>query len=154
MAQCFRTYQLSVAFWEQLASVNPALMGIPPSLLADTSEAARKKVARMKRNYAFDRARYFLPVGAATNVMLIMSARGWVQLCQFLLSQPLPEAQRLGELIRTELEIPAPRMLKHARCVEPVQQAIAAEFAKLVQRACLSMRGAGISNSVRINSPR
>jgi thymidylate synthase ThyX len=135
MEECFRAYQASVAIWEELAGANPALMGIPPSLIEDTSDAARKKVARMKRNYAFDRARYFLPVGAATNVMLIMSARGWVNLCQFLLSQPLPEARRLGELIRGELEIPAPRMLKHARCVEVVQQAIAAEFEKLVHLA-------------------
>jgi thymidylate synthase ThyX len=135
MEECFRAYQSSVAFWEELAEVNPALMGIPATLLEDTSEAARKKVMRMKRNYAFDRARYFLPVGAATNVMLIMSARGWVNLCQYLLSQRWPEAQGLGELMRSELEIPAPRMLKHARSVEPVRQAIASEFAKLVERA-------------------
>jgi thymidylate synthase ThyX len=135
MEQSFRAYQASVEIWEALAGANPALMGIPQSLIDDTSESARKKVARMKRNYAFDRARYFLPVAAATNVMMIMSARGWVNLCQFLLSQPLPEAQRLGALIRGELEIPAPRMLKHARLVEPVQQALAAEFAKLVQLA-------------------
>jgi hypothetical protein len=41
---------------------NPALMGIPQTLLDDPSDTARKKVMRMKRNYAFDRARYFLPV--------------------------------------------------------------------------------------------
>jgi thymidylate synthase ThyX len=142
MEQCYQAYQSSVAFWEELAGVNPALMGIPTSLLEDISDAARKKVARMKRNYAFDRARYFLPVGAATNVMLIMSARGWVNLCQFLLSQTWPEAQRLGELVRGELEIPAPRMLKHARIVEPVQQAIASEFARLVERARTQATGA------------
>ena len=135
MEQCFRAYYASVAIWEEMAGANPALMGIPASLLADTSDASRKKVARMRRNYAFDRARYFLPVGVATNVMLIMSARGWVNLCQFLLSQKLPEAQRLGELIRAELEIPAPRMLKHARRMEPVQQAIASEFERLVHLA-------------------
>jgi len=135
MEECFRAYLASVAIWEELAEASPALMGIPPSLLEDTSDAARKKVVRMKRNYAFDRARYFLPVGVATNVMLIMSARGWVNLCQFLLSQTLPEARRLGELIRGELEIPAPRMLKHARCVESVRQAIASEFEKLVHLA-------------------
>jgi thymidylate synthase ThyX len=135
MEECFRAYQASVGIWEELAALNPLLMGIPTSLLEDTSDSARKKVARMKRNYAFDRARYFLPVSAATNVMLIMSARGWVNLCQFLLSQTLPEARKLGELLRGELEIPAPRMLKHARCVEPVQQAIADEFEKLVHIA-------------------
>jgi thymidylate synthase ThyX len=148
MEQCFQAYQSTVAFWEELAGANPALMGIPPSLLADTSELARKKVARMKRNYAFDRARYFLPVAAATNVMLIMSARGWVGLCQFLLSQKWPEAQRLGELLRSELEIPAPRMLKHARCDESVQRAIAADFAKLVEHAHKETPGANDTSAV------
>jgi thymidylate synthase ThyX len=133
MEECFRAYQSAVEIWEELAGAQPALMGIPQSLLDDTSDAARKKVARMRRNYAFDRARYFLPVAAGTNVMMIMSARGWVNLCQYLLSQPLPEARRLGELIRAELALAAPRMLKHARLVEPVRQAIAAEFEKLVQ---------------------
>jgi thymidylate synthase ThyX len=156
MEQCFQAYQSSVAFWEELASINPALMGIPTSLLNDPSEIARKKVARMKRNYAFDRARYFLPVGAATNMMLIMSARGWVNLCQFLLSQPLPEAQRLGGLVRGELEIPAPRMLKHARAMEPVQQSLAAEFAKLVQRAraeASSVKDASAIPSLTVTPP-
>src|SRR5580700_3616654 len=135
MEECFHAYQSAVEIWEELAEGQPALMGIPQSLIDDHSENARKKVMRMKRNYAFDRARYFLPVAAATNVMLIMSARGWVNLCQYLLSQPLAEARRLGELIQGELALPAPRMIKHARAVEPVRQAIAAEFDKLVQLA-------------------
>lgn len=148
MEQCFGAYQSSVALWEELAGATPSLMGIPAALRDDPSESARKKVQRMKRNYAFDRARYFLPAAAATNVMLIMSARGWVNLCQYLLSQPLPEAQCLGALIRGELEIPAPRMIKHARSVEPVQQAIAAEFEKLVQQARSAPSLAGESSAI------
>ena len=135
MSQCFHAYQSSVHIWEGLARENPALMGIPRSLLEDKSESAQKKVARMRRNYAFDRARYFLPVAAATNVMLIMSARGWVSLCQHLLSHPLPECQKLGGLIRGELEICAPRMTRHARATESHQAYLAGEFQKLVQAA-------------------
>jgi hypothetical protein len=89
----------------------------------------------MKRNYAFDRARYFLPVAAATNVMLIMSARGWVNLCQYLFSHPFPECRQLGELIRRELEISAPRMIRHAKATESHKTALEAEFKKLVQMA-------------------
>ncbi len=89
----------------------------------------------MKRNYAFDRSRYFLPVAAATNVMLIMSARGWVNLCQHLLSHPLPECRRLGELIRGELEIAAPRMIRHAGATEYHKEMLNAEFQKLVRAA-------------------
>ena len=135
MRQCFKAYQASLTVWEDLARERPCLMGIPQSLRDDASEAAQKKAARMKRNYAFDRARYLLPVGAATNVMLVMSARGWVSLCQFLLSHPLPEPQRLGELIRRELELPAPRMLKYARRTETHQASLADEFQDLVRLA-------------------
>ena len=135
MDRCFQAYQSSLSVWEELTREDPALMGIPGSLLRDSSDAAQKKVSRMRRNYAFDRARYLLPVAAATNVMLIMSARAWVYLCQFLLSHVLPEPRRLGELIRNELEISAPRMLKHATQTRSHQKAIAVEFEKIVRLA-------------------
>jgi thymidylate synthase ThyX len=150
MSGCFQAYQASQQIWEEAAAENPALMGIPRALLEDPSETARKKVARMRRNYAFDRARYFLPATAATNVMLIMSARGWVNLCQHLLSHPLPEAVRAGELIRAELELAAPRMIKHARRVESVRQSIAREFEEWVGMANVQNPGDGPSLSVML----
>ena len=94
MGECFKAYQATVKIWEDLASENPTLMGIPRSLLEDKSDSAQKKVARMTRNYVFDRSRYFLPVGAATNVMLIMSARGWVNL-------PKPSQRCLNSVARS-----------------------------------------------------
>ncbi len=135
MHAAFQAYQASLKTWEDLAQRDPALMGIPQALLTDGSPAAQKKVARLRRNYAFDRARYLLPVSAATNVMLIMSARAWVILCQHLLSHRLPEPQQLGELIRNELQLAAPRMLKYAQATESNQQDHQAEFEKLVQLA-------------------
>lgn len=135
MVESLQTYESAVALWERISNENPALMGIPRSLLEDPSEAAKKKVARMRRNYAFDRARYFLPAAAATNIMLVMSARGWVNLCQHLLSHELPEARALGEQVRCELALSAPRMLRHARPTEPTQHYLATEFAKLVEQA-------------------
>jgi thymidylate synthase ThyX len=135
MEQCFQAYQDSAGIWKDLAERDKTIMGIPQSLLKDPSAAAQKRLARMERNYVFDRVRYFLPVGAATNVMLVMSARGWVNLCQFLLSHALPEAQKLGELIRSELELAAPRMLKYARLTESNQRLLADEFEQLVRCA-------------------
>lgn len=114
MAECFDAYEKSLVFWDQVGTENPKLTLIPSSLLNDPSEKSRKQVARMKRNYAFDRARYFLPAAAKTNIMLIMSSRGWAQLCQNLLSHWLPEANLLGQKIRSELELSVPRMVKHA----------------------------------------
>ncbi len=135
MADSFQAYLDAVALWESVAAAIPDVTRIPRSLLEDSSTKAQKTVARMQRNYAFDRARYFLPVAAATNMMLIMSARGWVTLCQSLLSHPLPEAVRLGELIRQELAIAAPRMLRHATEKPSFVQGLRREFARLQQDA-------------------
>lgn len=135
MKASFRSYETSLKIWESLAFENPAIMGIPKVLLDDKSELAQKKVARMRRNYAFDRARYFLPVTATTNVMLIMSARGWVNLCQHLFSQPLEECRRLAALVRNELEIAAPRMTKYARATDSHRSAIEWEFDALMKAA-------------------
>lgn len=135
MVGAFEAYQSALSIWEEVGNSNPALMGIPQSLLNDTSDSAQKKVQRMKRNFAFDRSRYFMPVGAATNIMMVMSARAWVYLCQQLLSHPLPEPRRLGEAIRDELAISAPRMLRHAKALETTQRAIEAEFQKVIKMA-------------------
>jgi thymidylate synthase ThyX len=154
MQEAFRAYQSSLSLWEELSRENPSFTNIPRSLINDPSEAAQKKVARMRRNFAFDRARYFLPVASATNVMLLMSARGWVTLCQHLLSHPSPEPRRLGEMVRAELEISAPRMLKHAGGTESNERLLAREFEKLVKMACVAPASLmsptdGCSNSAR-----
>jgi thymidylate synthase ThyX len=120
MAACFDAYHAALAHWERRADEQPTVTNIPQALLADPSEKAQKAVARMRRNYAFDRSRYFLPTAAATNVMLVMSARGWVNLCQHLLSHPLPEANLLGEMLREELRLSAPRLLRHATAKDSI----------------------------------
>ncbi len=135
MEATFQAYQAVLGCWEEFARDQPALTAIPQSLLIDPRDTAQKKVMRMRRNYAFDRARYFLPAAAATNVMLVMSARAWVNLCQHLLSHPLPEPRRLGELIRGELSLVAPRLIKHAASSDAHRDVIAREFRKLVHLA-------------------
>ncbi|PQV63429.1 Thymidylate synthase ThyX [Abditibacterium utsteinense] len=114
MESALAAYETALAFWEDVATKNETVMRIPREILEDKSEKAQKTVARMRRNYAFDRARYFLPAALKTNVMMVQSARAWVNLCQQLLSHPLPEAQLLGEKIREELALVAPRLIKHA----------------------------------------
>ena len=135
MTRCFESYQTALSAWETLAKAHPGVMNIPRWLLEDAAPAALKKVARMRRNFAFDRARYYLPVACATNVMMVMSARAWVQLCQFLLSHPLPEPRALGERVRDELALSAPRLLKHAKASEAHGRILETEFDAVVQRA-------------------
>lgn len=133
--ESFQAYQAALEIWEGVAARDPNAARIPRALLDDPSPKAKRQVARMQRNYGFDRARYFLPVAAATNVMLLMSARGWVQLCQYLLSHPLPEARRLGEAIREELTLSAPRLLRHATAKDSIQRGLARELAALRRAA-------------------
>lgn len=114
MEQALDAYDEALELWTRVGEERPELTRIPLTLLEDSSEKAQKQVARMRRNYAFDRARYFLPAAIRTNMMLVMSARAWVQLGQWLLSSLLPEARRLGTLVVTELGLSAPRLLRHA----------------------------------------
>ncbi len=130
MAAAFEVYCTALARWEARAAADPACLRLPRALRDDPSEKARKQVERLRRNFAFDRARYFLPTAAATNVMLVMSARGWVQVCQQLLSHALPEARQLGGLLRDELALSAPRLLRHAVRTESVAQGQQQEFAR------------------------
>ena len=140
MQQSFRAYKTALELWENIGAQNPELTRIPRALLEDQSDKAQKQVARMKRNYAFDRARNFLPVAAPTNMMMVMSARGWVNLCQHLLSHPLPEAQRLGILIREELPLAAPRLLKHAVEKDATRNGWQREFQTWQKRAQAGQR--------------
>lgn len=143
MGWCFEAYGTALGFWETIAATDPDAVRIPSPLVADTSEKASRQVARMRRNYSFDRARYFLPMAAATNVMLVMSARGWVQLCQQLLSHGLPEAVRLGEHVRSELALVTPRLIRHAVRQESTVGGLAREFATARQHANRGKPSAG-----------
>ncbi len=135
MSSAYNHYNAIEAGWQKLAEAAPTLMRLPASLLADTSERAAKQVARIRRNFAFDRARYWLPAAAATNVMLVMSARAWATLCQHLRSAPQQEANLLGAAIAKELELGAPRLLRHATAKESIRQGLADELAELVALA-------------------
>jgi thymidylate synthase ThyX len=135
MRDAFAAYERVLALWENIAAQSPEVTRIPRSLIEDDSDKAQKQVARMKRNYAFDRARYFLPVAAPTNMMMVMSARGWVNLCQHLLSHSLPEPQKLGAMIRDELALAAPRLLKHATEKDSMRAGLEAELQSWQQLA-------------------
>jgi thymidylate synthase ThyX len=156
MSNCFNSYEASLTYWTDVGAQHPDLARIPESLRNDGSERAKKQVERMMRNFAFDRARYFLPVAAKTNVMLLMSARGWSQLCQIALSHWLPEAQLLGEKIRDELKISAPRLVKHATSKSSYIDGHRAELLHWAKKASEAAAGIGTSpceSQIVINLP-
>jgi thymidylate synthase ThyX len=135
MQQAYRLYNEVETAWRVVAEENPELLRLPAELMGDSSLKAARQIERMRRNFAFDRSRYWLPSAAATNVMLVMSARAWAGLCQHLCSCNLPEAQAAGAAIREELALGAPRLLRHAAAKESLVSGLAEEFAALVALA-------------------
>jgi thymidylate synthase ThyX len=135
MRAAFDHYARLEGGWQALSETSPGRMRVPAELLTDTGAKGLKQVARMRRNYAFDRARYLLPAAVATNLMLVMSARAWATLCQHLSSSPLPEARHLGAAIRAELELGAPRLLRHATAQESMVRGLAEELSSLAAEA-------------------
>jgi len=134
MRNCFASYHKALTFWADILDANPELI-VYPEQFRDDSPKSIKARKRIKKNYRFDRARYFLPVATATNMMLSMSARGWLKLCINLLSSPLVEANAVGEAILEELKLVAPRTLKHAVKTYSYAQGIKSEFLEFSQLA-------------------
>ena len=117
----FQSYELALEYWTQLGVLHPELTKIPSKLLSSSSEKDKKQVARMMRNYAFDRARVYLPVSAMTGVMMIQSARSWANMSAHLQSHPLRELNIIGKEIEEKLKIGAPRLVKHCRPTDAIK---------------------------------
>lgn len=129
MEGAYAQYDKAVAYWTKLSQDDPAVMRIPDEVIQDKSDKGVAKLERMRRNYVFDRSRYFIPVAAATNVMMVMSAREWSRLINVLLSHYHPEFRSLGEHLLSELSLVAPRMVRHARASEDTRLVLLDDFA-------------------------
>ena len=112
MATAFGHYHTAVKLWEDYADMLDGVLCVIPDRIRLGPD--KKLYQRMLRNYAFDRARVFLPVAAKSNVALLLSGGEWVRLIQILLSGPTPEMNQLGTLLKEELKLVIPRMLGHA----------------------------------------
>lgn len=119
--KAFENYQSALESWTELSNLHPEETKIPKSLLESTSDKDKKAVARMKRNYAFDRARVYIPLAASTGVMMIQSARAWAGISAHLQSHPLKELNLIGEQIAEQMAIGAPRLLKHTKPTESLK---------------------------------
>lgn len=128
IVNAFASYDSAYNYWMELSEEHPELTRIPDSLRNDSSDKAQKQVARMRRNYAFDRARYFLPVAALTNVMIVQSAREWARIANILNSHSNPEFNELGKLIVDEMQLVSPRMCRHTGATDATRKMLANEL--------------------------
>ncbi len=107
MARSFAAYNAEYARLDKLGQDEPSRVRVP----ADAKPAV---VTRIRKNYALDRARYFIPFATRTNMGLVQSARMWAQTVKQLDSLPQPEARAAAALLREELLKLSPRLMRHA----------------------------------------
>jgi thymidylate synthase ThyX len=107
MARAFAAYHAEYSRLDQLARDQPALVRLP-------KDAKPGVVNRIRKNYALDRARYFIPVATRTNLGLVQSSRMWAQTVKQLDSLAHPEARTAATLIRDELLKQSPRLMRHS----------------------------------------
>lgn len=121
VAKSFSFYEQALEDWTKIGELYSDLTKIPSSLLESTSDKDKRQVARMMRNFAFDRARVYLPVSTLTGVMMIQSARAWANLSAHLQSHKLRELNSIGKEIEEKLKIGAPRLVRHCRPTDTIK---------------------------------
>jgi thymidylate synthase ThyX len=107
LARSFAAYHAEYDRLDALGTAEPQRVRIP----ADAKPAV---ATRLRKNYALDRARYFIPVATRTNLGLVQSSRMWAMTVKHLDSLPQPEARAAAKLIRDELLKQSPRLMRHS----------------------------------------
>jgi thymidylate synthase ThyX len=121
MARAFAAYHAEYARLDQLGRDRPELVRVPPA-------ATPAVVNRIRKNFALDRARYFVPLATPTNLALVQSARMWAQTVRHLDSLPLPEARAAAAALRDELVKFAPRLMRHSFAEPSVESQVRQEL--------------------------
>jgi hypothetical protein len=115
MIRAFAAYQAEYARLDSLGNSDPARVRIPAG-------ARPAVVARIRKNYALDRARYFIPLATRTNLAIVQTARMWAQTVKHLDSLPQPEARAAAAAIRDELIKLSPRLMRHSGAESSYQE--------------------------------
>jgi thymidylate synthase ThyX len=133
--KAFSSYTIALEAWTEISNQSPELTKIPSHLLNSDLEKDKKVVARMRRNFAYDRARVYLPLAACTGVMMVQSARQWAYISSYLQSHNLKELKNIGKNIAEQMALGAPRLLKHTNPSDTLRNHIDNEY-NFVKHLC------------------
>lgn len=122
MTRAFAAYNAEYARLEELGQREPDRVRLP-------KDAKPAVVTRIRKNYALDRARYFIPLATRTNLALVQSSRMWAQTVKHLDSFPQPEARAAARLIRDELLKQSPRLMRHSSAEKSFEEQARQELA-------------------------
>lgn len=120
VADAFACYDSEYERLDKIAEADSSVVGAPEG-------TPEKVLGRMRKNYALDRSRYFIPFATKTNLALVMSARMWAQTIKQLASLPQKEARVVADAIRAEVAKFAPRLVKHSHAEKSFQEQALAE---------------------------
>jgi hypothetical protein len=147
MAKAFAAYHAEYARLDALATAQPNLVRLPP-------EAKPAVVTRLRKNYALDRARYFIPFATRTNLGLVQSSRMWATTVKHLDSLSHPEARAAAKLIRDELLKQSPRLMRHSFAEKSFSAQAAQELATSLSLGMSRLSAAPLGDQVWVNVDR
>lgn len=131
MGRAFAAYHAEYRRLDALGEAEPARIRLPEG-------AKPAVVTRLRKNFALDRARYFIPLATRTNLALVQTSRMWATTVKHLDSLPHPEARAAARLIREELLKQSPRLMRHSFAERSYQaqaeQELAASLAMGLER--------------------
>ncbi|WP_221030679.1 FAD-dependent thymidylate synthase [Actomonas aquatica] len=122
MARSFAAYHAEYARLDALGEAEPERIRLPEG-------AKPAVVTRLRKNFALDRARYFIPLATRTNLALVQTSRMWATTVKHLDSLPHPEAKAAAKLIRDELMKQSPRLMRHSFAEKSYEAQTAQELA-------------------------
>lgn len=147
LARSFAAYHAEYGRLDALAAVEPERVRLP----ADAKPAV---VTRLRKNYALDRARYFIPLATRTNVGLVQTSRMWAQTVKHLDSLPQPEARAAATLIRDELLKQSPRLMRHSRAEASFEEQARQELALSCRMGLARLSTDGLADEVWVHVDR
>jgi thymidylate synthase ThyX len=147
MARAFAAYQAEYARLEALGLAEPERVRVP-------KDARPAVVARIRKNFALDRARYFVPFATRTNLALVQSARMWAQTVKHLDSLPQPEARAAAAALRDELLKLSPRLMRHSGAEPSYQEQARQELATSLRLGGERLSAEALADSVWVKVDR
>jgi hypothetical protein len=147
LAKAFASYNSEYARLDTLAVAKPELVRLP----ADAKPAV---VTRLRKNYALDRARYFIPFATRTNLGLVQSSRMWAQTVKHLDSLPQAEARSAAKQIRDVLLKISPRLMRHSVAERSYEEQARQELATSLKLGLERLSTAPLSDEVWVHVDR
>ncbi|HEY5078698.1 MAG TPA: FAD-dependent thymidylate synthase [Opitutaceae bacterium] len=141
LSRAFAAYNSEYARLDALAIAEPGRVRLP-------KDAKPGVIARIRKNYALDRARYFIPLATRTNVGLVQTSRMWALTVKQLDSLPHPEARAAAALIREELLKQSPRLMRHSFAEKSFEEQARQELAASLRAGLESLSAAPLADRV------